>query len=143
MAGGNITLNQGPLIKSQVFSELMLDILKSGLLPDNLYRNVSDFGDGEVLNIPVLGDLVIREYTEDTPIEYDPIDTGQVTLRVKNYKSLATYISDKLKQDGYKAAELEASFPVNAIHKVKEAFETDLLALANEQILNDPNLING
>lgn len=143
MAGGNTTLNQAPLIKAQVFSEFMLEMLKDGLLPDGLYRDVSDFGDGTVINIPVHGDLVIRDYVQDSPIEYDPIDTGQVTLRIKPYKSVATYVTDQLKQDGYKAADIEASFPANAVYKIKEAFETDLLANANQQILNDPNNING
>lgn len=50
---GNTTSNQSPLIKGQVFSDLMMEQIHEGFLPDGLHRNVSEFGDGSVLYIPV------------------------------------------------------------------------------------------
>lgn len=140
----NTTANTSPLIKAQVYSEFMLEQLKDGYLPDSLYRNVSDFGDGDTLYIPTLGETVIRDYVEDTAVKYDAIDTGQVTLTITEYVSGATYVTNKLKQDAYKAAALEASIAPNHLRKIKEKWETDMLAAANAaQTLDEPNNING
>lgn len=139
----NKTGNQSPLIKAQVFSEFMLEQINEGFLPDGLHRDVSDFGDGDTLFIPVMGESVLREYTEDTPVQYDAVDTGQITLQITEYVSAASYVTRKLQQDGYKAAALEASIPREHLRLIKERYETDMLAQANKQVLADPNTING
>lgn len=139
----NVTANQAPLIKAQVFSEFMLEHIADGFLPDGLHRDVSDFGDGDTLYIPVMGETVLRDYTEDTGVEFDAIDTGQITLTISEYVSAASYITDKLKQDGYKAAALEQAIPREHLRLIKERYESDLLAQANKQTLGNPNLING
>lgn len=139
----NTTANQAPLIKAQVFSEFMLEHINDGFLPEGLHRDVSDFGDGETLYIPVLGETVLRDYVEDTGVEFDAVDSGQVTLTITEYVSAASYVPDKLKQDAYKAATLEAAIPVEHMRVIKERYETDLLAQANKQTLSAPNAING
>lgn len=140
---GNSTVNQSPLIKAQVFSDFMLEQINDGFLPDGLHRDVSDFGDGSTINIPVMGETVLRDYVEDTAIEYDPIDSGQIGLTITEYVSAASYITRKLQQDAYKAAALEAAIPREHLRIIKEAYETDLLAQSNKQTLNNPNTING
>lgn len=139
----NTTANQSPLIKAQVFSEFMLETINDGFLPDGLHRDVSDFGDGDTLYIPVMGETVLRDYVEDTGVEFDAVDTGQITLTITEYVSAGSYITDKLKQDAYKAAALEAAIPREHLRLIKERYETDLLAQANKQTLSDPNTING
>lgn len=140
---GNTTANQSPLIKAQVYSEFLLEAIEDGMLPDGFARDVTDFGDGETLYIPVLGDVVLRDYEEDTGVVFDAVDSGQITLNITEYVSSASYITDKLKQDGYKAAALEASIPRLHLRSIMEAYETDLLSQANNQTANDPNTING
>lgn len=141
---GNTTGNQSPLIKAQVYSELMLEQLTAGFLPDVLYRDVSDFGDGDTLYIPTMGETVIRDYVEDADVVFDAIDTGQVTLTITDYKSAGTYVTDKLKDDAYKAAQLEASIPGLHLRLIKEHWETALLAAVNAaQTASDPNNVNG
>lgn len=139
----NVTSNQSPLIKAQVFSEFMLEQINEGFLPDGLHRDVSDFGDGDTLFIPVMGESVLRDYAEDTPIQYDAVDTGQITLQITDYVSAASYVTRKLQQDGYKAAALEASIPREHLRLIKERYETDMLAQSNKQTLSNPNEING
>lgn len=139
----NTTANQAALIKASVFSEFMLEHLEDGFLPEGLHRDVSDFGDGETLYIPVLGETVLRDYVEDTEVEFDAIDSGQITLTITEYVSAATAVTDKLKQDAYKAAALEASIPKLHLTKIKQRYETDLLAQGNKQTLSNPNTING
>ncbi len=138
----NVTANQAPLIKAQVFSEFMLEHIADGFLPDGLHRDVSDFGDGDTLFIPVMGETVLRDYAENTGVEFDAVDTGQIQLVITEYVSAASYITDKLKQDAYKAAALEQAIPKEHLRLIKERYETDLLAQANKQTLGNPNLIN-
>jgi len=139
----NTTANQSPLIKAQVYSEFMLEQLHAGFLPDSLHRNVGDFGDGDTLYVPVLGETVLREYTEDTGVQMDAVDSGQVTLTITEYVSAGSYVTDKLKDDAYKAAALEASIPREHLRIIKERWETDLLAQVNQQTAASPNTING
>lgn len=139
----NVTANQAPLIKAQVFSEFLLEQINDGFLPDSISRDVTDFGDGESLTIPVLGETTIRDYTEDTAVQYDALDSGTVGLVISEYVSAASYVTRKLQQDGYKAAALEASIPKEHLRLVRERWETDLLAVANQQTLADPNTVNG
>ena len=139
----NTTANQSPLIKAQVFSEFMLEHIADGFLPYGLHRDVSDFGDGDTLYIPVMGETVLRDYVEDTGVEFDAVDTGQITLTITEYVSAASYVTDKLKADAYKAAALEAAIPREHMRLIKERYETDLLETANEQTLSNPNTING
>ena len=140
----NTTANQSPLIKAQVYSEYILQQLYDGFLPEGLHRDVSDFGDGETLFIPTIGETVIRDYSEDAPIQFDPVDSGQVTLKITEYVQGGAYITDKLKQDAYALAALEAQIPDNFLRKIKEKYETDMLAAANNgQIPNNTNAVNG
>ena len=140
---GNVTGNTSPATKAQVYSDTMLDLITDGFLPEGLHRDVSDFGDGTTLNIPVLGDVVLRDYVEDTGVQYDPIDTGSVTLTITEYKSAASSVSRKLQQDGYKAADIESRIPGMHLRAIKEAYESDLLAQQGKQTLANPNTING
>lgn len=138
----NVTANQAPLIKAQVFSDFLLEQINDGFLPDTLSRDVTDFGDGDTLFIPSLGETTIREYTEDTGIVYDALDSGQVQLVINQYKSAASYITRKLQQDGYKAAALEAAIPREHLRLIRESWETDLLATQDAQTNADPNTVN-
>lgn len=139
----NTTSNQSPLIKAQVFSEFMLMQINDGFLPDGLHRDVSDFGDGDTLYIPVLGESVLRDYVEDTGIQFDAVDSGQITLTITDYVQAGSYVTDKLKQDGYKAAALEASIPGEQLRLIRERMEADLLAQVNKQTLSATNTVNG
>lgn len=139
----NVTANQAPLIKAQVFSEFMLEQILDGFLPDNLSRDVSDFGDGESLTIPVLGETTIRDYTEDTAVQYDALDSGTVGLTISEYVSAASYVTRKLQQDGYKAAALEAAIPREHLRLIRERWETDLLSTINQQTSGNANTVNG
>ncbi|MCK9382894.1 MAG: hypothetical protein M0P95_17765 [Sulfuritalea sp.] len=140
---GNTTANQAPLIKASVYSEMMLEQINEGLLPEGLHRDVSDFGDGSTLYIPLMGETVLRDYVENSAIQYDPVDTGQITLTITEYVSAATYVTNKLKQDAYKAAALEAGIPSEHLRVIEERWETDLLSQQSKQTASNRNAYNG
>ncbi len=145
---GNNRANTDPAIRAVVHSELMLEVLQDDFLPDMLMRDVSDFGDGTQLQIPTIGEMTLFDLEEGQPTPTSAIDTGTIVLNITEHKGVAGYITDELKEDGYKAAAVEAAIVPQSLRAIKEAFETDLLAMAistsNSIItLSDPNAFNG
>lgn len=81
-----LTSNTRAFIESEQFSQFILMNLHDGLLPETFYRNVSDFGSGEMLYIKTVGTVTLQDGAEDTPLIYNPIDTGEITLTITEYK---------------------------------------------------------
>ena len=145
---GNYTGNTDPAIRALVHSETMLEVLQDGFLPDSLFRNVGDFGDGTQLQIPTIGEMTLFDLEENQPTPTSAIDTGKIFLTINEHVGVAGYITDELKEDGYKAAAVEAQIVPQSLRAIKERFETDMLATAvsssNSMVtLSDPNTING
>lgn len=145
---GNTSSNTTPAIRAQVYSEVMLETVKDGYLPDGLHRDVTDFGDGTTLNIPTLGEMTLFDLNEGQETPTSALDTGTIQLTINKHKGVAGFVTDEFKEDGYKAAQVEANIVPLSLRAIKEAYETDLLAQAvsttNSMItLADPNTING
>lgn len=118
--------------------------LHDGLLPTTLYRNVSDFGSGTVLDIKTVGSATIQEITENEDLTYNPIDSGTVQLQITDYIGDAWYITDILRQDGSQVEALHSARAAEATRAIQENFETRFLATMNAgQTAGDPNTING
>jgi len=49
---GNNTDNSRSLIRRDIFSQIIIDELYDGFLPEGITRDVSDFPDGTTLYIP-------------------------------------------------------------------------------------------
>lgn len=145
---GNTTANTDPAIRAVVHSELLLKVLQDGFLPEGIHRDVTDFGDGTQLQIPTLGEMTLFDLEEGQETPTSALDTGTIILNINKHKGVAGYVTDELKEDGYKAAAVEANIVPQSLRSIKEAYETDLLAQAvsttNSMItLADPNTING
>lgn len=145
---GNNTGNSDPTIRALVHSQTMLEVLQDGFLPEMLARNVTDFGDGNQLQIPTIGEMTLFDLEENQPTPTSAIDTGKIFLNITTHTGVAGYVTDELKEDGYKAAAVEAAIVPQSLRAIKERFETDLLATAvsttnNMVTLGDPNTING
>jgi hypothetical protein len=81
-----VTSNTRAFIESEQYSDFILLNLHDGLLPETFYRNVSDFGSGTTLHIKTIGSVTIQEAEEDTPLVYNPIETGEITMTITEYK---------------------------------------------------------
>lgn len=79
-------------IEEQQYSTFILENLYDSLLPAQFWRDVSDFSAGEVLNIKTIGETVIQEITEDTPIVYNPIESGNIQLQITDYVGNGWYV---------------------------------------------------
>lgn len=138
------TSNTTAFIEAQQYSQFILNNMHDGLLPDQFYRNVSDFPHGTTLNIKVVGSATVRDQEEDLPIQYDPIDTSTVTLSITDYVGDGWYINDVLRQDGNQIEALHASRGMESTRALQEYFESRFMSVANAaQTDADPNTING
>lgn len=87
-----LTTNTRSFIEAEQYSTFVLKTLHDGLLPETFYRNVADFGSGETLHIKTIGSATLQEAAEDAPLNYNPIETGEVTMNITNYVGDAWYI---------------------------------------------------
>ena len=145
---GMITGNSGHLIRSELWSNSLKDVLTDELMAQGYVRWLSEFPDGDQFTIPSIGEATVRDYTEDTAIEYDALDTGEFTFNISEYVSSGMYITDKNKQDGFYMSELEASFIPKQARAIMQRLEGDILkqgqpGVTGGQTVADLNAING
>lgn len=139
-----LTSNTRSFIEAEQYSSFILLNLHDGLLPETFYRNVSDFGSGETLHIKTVGSVTIQEAAEDTPLDYNPIESGEVTLQITDYVGDAWSVSDKLREDGSQVDQLMVARSTESTRALQEYFETRFLSTAQAAQVNaDPNLVNG
>lgn len=140
-----LTSNTRAFIESEQYSSFILLNLHDGLLPETFYRNISDFGSGDTLHIKTVGTVTLQEAEEDTPLVYNPIETGEITFQITEYKGDAWYVTDDLREDGTDIDRLLAERAAESTRAIQEVFETDFLATgaAYYAANTGPNSVNG
>lgn len=147
---GMISANSQALIRSNIWSQQLKDVLVDSLIAQGYVRWLEDFPDGNTLNIPSIGMMDANDYIEDQEIQYTALDTGNFTLTINNYVSSATYITNKAKQDGYYMAQLISQFVPKEARAIAERVEKDIFVQgqpvtgnpAGYQVAGSQNLIN-
>lgn len=142
------TANIDVLIRSEVWSNELKEALLDELQATKYVDWMSNFPDGTTFTIPSVGEATVRDYVEDTAVQYDALDNGEFQFTITDYLSAATYITKKARQDSFYAARLEAMFVPKQLRAIMERVETSIMALgaggaSGGQTANDPNLING
>lgn len=146
---GWTTGNAEHLIRSEIWSREIKEIIEEDLLGMKYVRWLQEFPDGDQLTIPSIGQATVRDYVENTGVRYDAMDTGEFTFLMTEYLSSGTYITDKAKQDSYYSAQLVSSFIPKERRALDERIETDILstgqpdATQGGQTADDTNTING
>lgn len=140
-----VTTNTRAFIEAEQYSSFILLNLHDGLLPETFYRNVSDFGSGDTLHIKTVGTVTLQEAEEDTPLVYNPIETGEITFQITEYKGDAWYVTDDLREDGTDIDRLMAERSAESTRSIQEVFETDFLAVGAKfyEANTGPNSVNG
>lgn len=139
-----LTNNTQAFIEAQQYSQFILENLHDYLLPEGLWRDVSDFGAGTTLNIKTVGTVTIQDAAEDTPLNFNPIDTGTVTLSITDYVGDAWKVTDELREDGSQIDSLMAMRAMESTRALGENHETRFLSVANAAQTNaNVNLVNG
>jgi len=143
MSGFNYSAVETNLVRAELWSSQIKDVLLERLMGDKYVRWLSGFPDGTQFTIPSIGELPMRETAELTPVVYDAMDTGEFNFTIDRYVEAATYITDKAKQDAYYASQLIGLFPTKMRRALAENMETSVFALANSQTSGNVNAING
>jgi hypothetical protein len=143
MAGVDYAKVNDHLVRTELWSSELKDILQEQLMGTKYVRMLNGFPDGNTFNIPSVGELPMREVAENTPVTYDSMDTGEFTFSIDRYVEAATFITDKAKQDSYYSQQLIGMFPTKMRRALDENLEGSVFALANTQTANDTNTING
>ena len=143
MAGIDYSKVNEHLVRTELWSSELKDILQEQLMGTKYVRMLNGFPDGNQFTIPSIGELPMREVAENTPVTYDAMDTGEFTFSIDRYVESATFITDKAKQDSYYAGQLIGMFPSKMRRALDENLESSVFSLANTQTVNDLNSING
>ena len=143
MAGVDFSKVSDHLVRTELWSSELKDILQEQLMGTKYVRMLNGFPDGNQFTIPSIGELPMREVAENTPVTYDSMDTGEFTFTIDRYVESATFITDKAKQDSYYAQQLIGMFPTKMRRSLDENLESSCFSLANSQTVDDVNAING
>ena len=127
MAGMN-TANSQHLIRSELWSSELKEILRDEMMAQKFVRMLEGFGDGDQFTIPSIGQLQVSDYTEDQAVNYRPMDTGEFTFTIDKYLESATYITKKAQQDAFYSSQMQAAFVPEMERAIMAHFETTTLA---------------
>lgn len=144
MSGFTTAADQA-LIRSLVWQAQLKEILEDEMFfAQQWVKMITDFPDGDTLNIPSIGQAESDDYTENEPVKYSKMDEGNFTFTIDQYKSSATYITNKHKQDAFYTAQLVSSFVPKQARAIGKAMEVNALTVGPDgQTTADPNTING
>ncbi len=143
MAGFSYSNNEH-LVRTNLWSRQIKEALLDELMGMRYVRMISDFPDGDTINIPSIGQFEALDSVEGNPVQYTAADTGNFTFTIDQYKSSATYITEKMKQDSYYMSELMASFVPKQHRALMKQIEVKILDVApTSQTASNPNVING
>lgn len=132
------------LVRSNLWSNSLKDVLEDELMGTKYVRMLTEFGDGDTFNIPSIGQAEVRDYAEGQAVTYTGMDTGNFTFTMTDYKSSATYITEKAKQDWFYVNELTSMFVPKMHRALMVAMENDIMELGPDgQTSADSNTING
>lgn len=142
MAGFS-TSNNEHLIRSELWSSQIKETLEEELFAMQYVDMITDFPDGDTINIPSMGQAEINDYEEGQAVKYTAMDTGNFTFSITEYKQSATYITNKMKQDSFYMGRLVSSFVPKQARAIAVAMETDVLAVGPDgQTASNLNTIN-
>lgn len=103
-----------------------------------------DFPEGDELTIMQVGARATKPYNENTGVDFTAMQTGRITLELENYDQDAWFITDKMKRDT--ASQIPSFVQANfkeSSQAFRETMLTRILDTQKNQVLGDPNLING
>lgn len=143
MSGFLATTNDH-LIRSNLWSSQLKELFEAELQGMKYVDMITDFPDGDTLNIPSIGQAEVLDYVEGQAVRYTAMDTGNFTFSIDQYKSSATYITERMKQDSFYMSRLVSSFVPKQNRAIQAAMEAKILAVGPEaQTAANTNTING
>lgn len=136
---GMTTGNSQELIRSEVWSNELKEILEDEMMAQQYVRMLSGFGDGDQFTIPSIGQQQVDNYQEDEEVVFRPMDLGEFQFSIDQYLSSATYITDKNKQDSFYTQQLVSQFVPDQERAIMKHFEATTLATPEQGITANSN----
>lgn len=142
MAGFEVKTDEH-LIRSQLWSKQIKELLLDELQGMKFVRVLTDFPDGALINIPSIGEAETADFAEGNAIKYNKMDTGNFQFQFTQYKYSANSMSAKFKRDSYYSNDVLAAFGPREHRALMEAVEVRILSRGPAgQTTSDLNLIN-
>lgn len=143
MASGFTVATNEHLLRSNLWSNELKDLLMDDLMGLKFVKVLTEFPDGSTFNIPSVGESETADFAEGQAIKYNRMDTGNYTFSFTQYKYSANAMSAKFKRDSFYAQEVLSSFVPKQRRALMEAVETRILSRGNAaQTASSTNQIN-
>lgn len=143
MASGFTVATNEHLIRSNLWSRQLKELLLDALYAMKWVRVIQDFPDGTQINIPSLGEAETADFSEGQAIKYNKMDTGNFVFSFDQYKYSANAMSEKFKRDSYYSQDVIAAFVPRQHRALMEAVEARVLSRGPlGQTASDPNTFN-
>lgn len=140
---GFATYNTEHLIRSQVWSHQVKEVLEDELMGMRYVNMIQDFPDGDLINIPSIGQMEASNYNEGEAVKYTSMDTGNFQFSINEYLQSGTFITNKMKQDTFYLNQLVSTFVPKQARAIATYMENKVLAVGPDgQTASDLNTIN-
>lgn len=136
------TVNNSSLVRTNIWANEIKDVLQEELMLDTHVRWITEFPDGDTLNIPTLSEMTVRNYSEGAQITLDDPTTGNFTLTINKYYQSGFKIPEKFRHDAFYVNQAESNFVAKLLRALLEQKESDIANLQSGQTADDPNTIN-
>jgi hypothetical protein len=137
------TQNNQYLLRDQIYSRDITELLMDDLFAMRFVRTLSDFPDGTTYNLPSIGEAQVQTYVEGGAIKYNALDTGNFTFDIDQYIYSANAITNKYKRDSYWSSDLISYFAPRQHRAIMQQYEARVWNRANAgQTSADLNNIN-
>lgn len=141
---GFTTQNTDYLIRSQIWSTQLKEVLEDELMGMKYVDMITDFPDGDTINIPSIGEMEQQDYVEGQAVKYTSMDTGNFQFSITDYVQSGTYITNKMKQDSFYVDRLISKFVPSQHRAIMTGIETKIMDVGPDgQTASDLNNING
>ena len=117
------------LIRANIWSPKLKEILEDELMGWRYVDMISDFPDGETLNIPSIGQAQVHNFAEGQKAIYNGMDNGNFTFSITEYLQSGMYITEKMKQDSFYTGRLVSSFIPKMHRALAKRIEMDILSI--------------
>lgn len=142
MTGVINTTDNTNLVRQEVYSQALLKALDDWTLGRMLYNDrTGEFGDGDELKITLTGKRALQDYIENSPVDFSNMDTQRISLFIDKYYQDGFSVTEKFMQDAWQYQSFWEENMSQSLKAFERQLETDVLAIANNQTLSDPNTI--
>lgn len=145
MAGIDSTWGSTYLQRNEIFSEQLKELLRDDLMAQQYVRWMSDIPSDSIrtqLQVNSIGELEVDDWTESVALPERRMDTGRFNFNIDEFKGVKVPFTDHFFETSFQADQVLARAPERMKRAMDVHLETKIMELANEQTLNDANVIN-